>query len=65
MIRSEMFAQSRSRPKHEQFVSQLFPHYIYQIVDFREWVVCLEFMMTIRDTGMSAKPRQWEREMFL
>lgn len=26
-------------PVHEPFVSLLFPHYIYQIVDFREWVV--------------------------
>ena len=26
---------------------------------------CLEFMMTIRDTGMSAKPRQWKTEIFL
>lgn len=34
-----MIAQSRSRPKHDQCVSQLFPHYIYQIADFREWVM--------------------------
>lgn len=41
MIHLDMFAQCRSKPKLGHFVSQLFPHNIYQIADFREWGLCL------------------------
>lgn len=65
MIHLDMFAQYRSKPKHGQFVSQLFPHNIYQIADFRERAVSpwnlwwlLEFLAWVQNQDSG-------REIFL